>query len=62
VCSSDLPANPPSGCYFHPRCNYCIDRCKAEEPAFEEVTPGHYAKCHRARELKLSGAIEILSK
>ncbi len=56
------PAHPPSGCYFHPRCNYCIDRCKTEEPAFEEVTPGHYAKCHRARELKLSGAIEILSK
>lgn len=56
------PANPPSGCYFHPRCNYCIDRCKTEEPAFEEITPGHYVKCHRARELKLSGAVEILSK
>lgn len=56
------PAHPPSGCYFHPRCNYCIDRCKTEEPAFEEITPGHYVKCHRARELKLSGAVEILSK
>lgn len=56
------PAHPPSGCYFHPRCSYCIDRCKIEEPMFEEITPGHFAKCHRARELKLSGAIEILNK
>ena len=46
------PANPPTGCYFHPRCAYCIDRCRTEEPIFEEITPGHFAKCHRARELK----------
>jgi peptide/nickel transport system ATP-binding protein len=54
------PANPPSGCYFHPRCSYCIDQCRTDEPKFEEVTPGHFVKCHRAREMKLSGAIEIL--
>jgi peptide/nickel transport system ATP-binding protein len=56
------PANPPSGCYFHPRCAYCIDRCRTEEPVFEEITPGHFAKCHRARELKLSGAVDILNR
>ena len=56
------PANPPSGCYFHPRCNYCVDICKTQEPVFEEITPGHFAKCHRARELSLSGAIEILKQ
>ncbi len=55
------PANPPSGCYFHPRCNYCIDVCRTDEPAFEEILPGHWAKCQRARELKLRGAVEILS-
>ncbi len=49
------PANPPSGCYFHPRCTYCIDRCKAEAPAYREITPGHYAACHRAEELNLAG-------
>ena len=54
------PANPPSGCYFHPRCEYCIDRCETEEPVFEEVTPGHFVKCHRAQELSLNGVAEIL--
>jgi len=54
------PANPPSGCYFHPRCTYAKDICKNEEPLFEEVSPGHYCKCHRARELTLSGAIDLL--
>ncbi len=49
------PANPPSGCYFHPRCTYCIDRCKTESPAYREITPGHYAACHRAEELNLAG-------
>ena len=54
------PANPPSGCYFHPRCTYAKDICKNEEPLFEEVSPGHYCKCHRARELTLSGAVDLL--
>lgn len=54
------PANPPSGCYFHPRCTFAKDICKNEEPVFEEVTPGHYCKCHRARELSLAGAIELM--
>jgi oligopeptide/dipeptide ABC transporter ATP-binding protein len=49
------PAHPPSGCYFHPRCTYCIDRCKTEAPAYREITPGHYAACHRADELNLAG-------
>ncbi len=49
------PANPPSGCYFHPRCTYCIDRCKAEAPEYREITPGHYVACHRADELDLAG-------
>jgi peptide/nickel transport system ATP-binding protein len=49
------PAHPPSGCYFHPRCIYCIDRCKTEAPAYVEITPGHYAACHRAEELNLAG-------
>jgi len=56
------PANPPSGCYFHPRCTYCIDTCKTEEPALREVKPGHFVKCHRAEELSLTGAVEILKK
>ncbi len=53
------PANPPSGCYFHPRCSYVKDICKAEEPAFDEVAPGHYVKCHFGRELSLTGVVRM---
>lgn len=49
------PANPPSGCYFHPRCKYCIDRCKTETPELREVKPEHFVSCHRAEELVLTG-------
>jgi peptide/nickel transport system ATP-binding protein len=49
------PANPPSGCYFHPRCEYAVDKCRAETPAFREITPNHFVACHRADELKLPG-------
>ncbi len=27
------PINPPSGCAFHTRCRYVMDRCKVERPA-----------------------------
>ena len=49
------PANPPSGCYFHPRCRYVQDVCKEQRPAFEEVTPGHYAACHFSKKFHLDG-------
>ncbi|RMF82085.1 MAG: dipeptide ABC transporter ATP-binding protein [Chloroflexi bacterium] len=49
------PANPPSGCYFHPRCPYVIDRCKAETPPLREVEGGQLVACHRAEELTLKG-------
>ena len=49
------PADPPSGCYFHPRCKYAKDRCKQESPELREVLPGHYVSCHFAEELELEG-------
>lgn len=52
------PANPPSGCYFHPRCSYAIDVCKEKTPVQEEISPRHYVSCHRARELTLRGVVE----
>ena len=48
-------AHPPSGCYFHPRCSYAVERCRVETPALEHVAPGHFVACHRARELSLRG-------
>ena len=49
------PANPPSGCYFHPRCQYAKERCQREAPALREVQPGHQVACHYAEDLTLSG-------
>jgi peptide/nickel transport system ATP-binding protein len=49
------PANPPAGCYFHPRCRYAVDRCRQETPRLSEVGPGQLVACHRARELTLKG-------
>jgi oligopeptide/dipeptide ABC transporter ATP-binding protein len=49
------PSSPPSGCHFHPRCAYAVDRCKTETPVLEEIAPGHQVRCLRARELDLSG-------
>ena len=50
------PAHPPSGCYFHPRCQYAVDRCRTEEPQLRELSSGHLVSCHRAEELSLTGA------
>lgn len=49
------PANPPSGCYFHPRCRYKIDRCASEAPQLRTLHDGHMVSCHRAEELQLRG-------
>src|SRR5438067_13900624 len=51
------PAAPPSGCYFHPRCQFAVDVCKTLAPSWEEIEPGHFVRCHRARELTLPGVV-----
>ena len=45
------PANPPSGCHFHPRCPFATDVCRESVPRLEEVTAGRLVRCHRAKEL-----------
>jgi peptide/nickel transport system ATP-binding protein len=47
------PANPPRGCYFHPRCQYAKEQCESESPPLREMTPGHWTACHFAEELDL---------
>ncbi|MGI8870503.1 MAG: ABC transporter ATP-binding protein [Mycobacteriales bacterium] len=38
--------NPPSGCAFHPRCRYVMDRCITDAPTLDlEVGPGHRSAC-----------------
>ncbi len=38
--------DPPSGCRFHPRCNFAFERCSKEIPATYETEPGHLVRCH----------------
>ncbi len=41
------PANPPSGCVFHPRCPRAIEGvCELTEPPIIEVSLGHSIRCH----------------
>ncbi|MGQ9515827.1 MAG: dipeptide ABC transporter ATP-binding protein [Anaerolineae bacterium] len=44
------PDEVPAGCIFAPRCEYATPECTAERPSFEEIAPGHFARCWRARE------------
>lgn len=49
------PSNPPSGCLFHPRCRYVVDKCSQEIPELRELEPDHFVACHLADELELRG-------
>jgi len=53
VAQGDVPSpmNPPSGCRFHTRCPFVIERCRIEAPALAPWREGHLIACHRAAEL-----------
>jgi oligopeptide/dipeptide ABC transporter ATP-binding protein len=44
-------ARVPSGCAFHPRCQFVIDRCSEDRPSLEEVEKGHFSACLRSKEI-----------
>ena len=48
VLQGDVPSpiRPPSGCRFHTRCPYVMDRCRKEEPVLTPDATGHLAACH----------------
>lgn len=48
------PSNPPTGCYFHPRCKYAQERCKTETPQLRDLGSNHFVACHFSEELELS--------
>ncbi len=37
---------PPSGCRFHPRCEYCFEPCDSKIPKSIEVEPNYFVACH----------------
>ncbi|GAA5345579.1 peptide/nickel transport system ATP-binding protein/oligopeptide transport system ATP-binding protein [Planifilum fimeticola] len=49
------PANPPSGCAFHPRCPKAFDRCEAERPEMIHLGGEHYVACHLFEERAQTG-------
>jgi oligopeptide/dipeptide ABC transporter ATP-binding protein len=48
VLQGDVPSpiKPPSGCHFHTRCPYAVERCRVESPLLREVRPGQLVACH----------------
>ncbi len=40
------PANPPSGCHFHPRCPQASELCRQQSPKTSSVSPTHTVNCH----------------
>jgi len=40
------PINPPSGCRFHTRCPFAIEKCKKEIPKLTDIGNGHFIACH----------------
>ena len=39
------PVNPPSGCAFHTRCRYAVDRCRVERPQLRDAGKSHQVSC-----------------
>jgi oligopeptide/dipeptide ABC transporter ATP-binding protein len=49
------PANPPSGCRFHPRCAYATDICHQKDPEFRNLgneIQVHMVACHHAEQFQ----------
>ncbi len=45
------PLNPPTGCAFHPRCPFAVEKCRQSVPALEQIDAGREVACFRAREI-----------
>jgi len=48
VLSGEVPSpiNPPTGCRFHPRCPFAMDRCSVDIPVQKDMGSGHLVTCH----------------
>jgi oligopeptide/dipeptide ABC transporter ATP-binding protein len=48
-----IPMNPPSGCPFHPRCRYAVEKCSLSEPELELKQNGHQAACFYSEHISM---------
>jgi peptide/nickel transport system ATP-binding protein len=46
---------PPSGCRFHPRCEYATEKCAEAPPVLEELEPDHFVACYEWKNITLKG-------
>ncbi|MEK8128717.1 dipeptide ABC transporter ATP-binding protein [Paenibacillus filicis] len=49
------PADPPSGCHFHPRCAYATELCRQSAPELQDIGGGHAVACHHIEQFQLQG-------
>lgn len=49
--------DPPSGCHFHPRCNYMQDICKTQSPPVSKTGDTSWVRCHFHEELRKQGVL-----
>ncbi|HOK05205.1 MAG TPA: dipeptide ABC transporter ATP-binding protein [Victivallales bacterium] len=56
------PLNPPTGCPFHPRCPYAIERCKVETPELKPIKDetSHLSACFLSKQLNLKPFTKII--
>ena len=53
------PANPPTGCHFHPRSPYAQADSATDVPPLREIAPGQFASCHFSEVLTLRGVNDL---
>jgi len=53
-----LPGSRPQGCFFHPRCQFAQDDCRATFPPVTEVGPAHQVRCYHVDDLMRAPAPE----
>lgn len=46
------PSDLPKGCAFSPRCPYASEKCKADRPVLDPVSPGHSVACFNYKKVK----------
>jgi len=52
--------NPPTGCRFHPRCSFAIEKCSTSVPELTPTDDGRWVACHLADRIAEQGDLKGL--